>query len=131
MDTTAKLILITIGTALAFKQIGPLALLIILPGCLYLSGFLGRNIVWDKEKIVIGSPIVSVEPKVYKLWVTHFEVTVRFADGSWCRKKIEGNTSTTKKWGTYHITYSYDEWQLREALEKAVEAHEQAAISRL
>lgn len=130
VDTTPKLIILFALIALGCQELGPGFLLFAIPILLWWSGILGRNRVWNSSSIQVGSEVVSITPKVYRLFVTHYEVKVEFSDKSWCRTKVVTNQQVTHKWGRYKTTYSVNDWAVREAVEKAVQKHEQVALKR-
>lgn len=127
MDSVPKLLLLILLTLLLCAYFSPAILLIVVPWVLWWSGTLGRNRVWNTSNIQIGADVVSIAPKVYNLWITHFEVKVKFSDGSWYRTKIETKQQVSHSWGSYKTTYSYGNWELREAVARAIDAHDQVA----
>ena len=131
MDTGPKLIFLLALIAFGYKELGPGFLLFATLILLWWSGILGRNRVWNSSNIQVGSEVVSITPKVYKLFMTHYEVKVKFSDESWCRTKVATDQRVTHKGARYTTTYSVNDWAVREAVERAVLEHERVALRKL
>ena len=87
---------------------------------LWSSGRLGRNKMHRTSAIKAGADVVEVAPKSYKFGGAHYEVKVKFSDGSWYRTEVASEVRHSRK----YQEVSCSEYAMRAAVMKAVEAHE-------
>lgn len=91
-----------------------------------LNGTLGRNVMRETKRIETGSEVVSVEPEIYGTKSgKHYEVTIRFADGSWYRTIIG---EIDQHFMSY--TIHYEDEHIAAAIKEAVEEHERIALKK-
>lgn len=93
-----------------------------------INGDFFRDMMRDTDHIQAGAEVFSVDPVKKGIGKgSHFEAEIRFKDGSRYRTSI-GNTEFGRSLlrGKY-VKISYDEPDIRYAINKAIEAHEDFA----
>ena len=99
-------------------------LLILFLVAAFYDGSIGRDKMRNVSHIEPGAEVVSCDTKQFGQWAAaHFELVVRFSDGSFYRTKIGKNQQVRhNRW-----KYSYNESDVKQTIIKAIIAHEEAA----
>lgn len=90
---------------------------------------IGLNRMRGTSSIQGGAEVVSVTPKKAGFERgSHFDAIVKFADGSQYRTNI-GRSRFDRTWyGRKYVEFSYNELDVKDAVFRAVDAHEKAAL---
>lgn len=128
INSGVRLIFLFAMTCVLCSELGPGFLFLEIPILLWWSGILGRLRVWNSSNIQAGAEVVSITPKAYRLPIPHYDVKVEFSDESWCRTAVATNHRTTHRWGRYETTYSVSNRAVIDAVERAVQKHDRAAL---